>query len=65
MAEVGGQGGRTRQRRRAALLDAHSDFHTLRHPCIRMYGNLLFNFAFKKLQECTLQKKNLSMAEEE
>ena len=30
---------------------------------IRMYGNFLFNFAFKKLQECTLQKK-LSAAEE-
>ena len=29
-----------------------------------MYGNFLFNFAFKKLQECTLQK-NLSMAEED
>ena len=31
MVEVGGQGGRARQR--AALLVAHSDFQTLRHPC--------------------------------
>ena len=31
MVEVGGQGGRAW--RRTALLVAHSDFQTLRHPC--------------------------------
>ena len=59
MAEAAGQGGRTKQPRRAALLVlvAHSDFHTFRHP---RYVNTTISLTLKKVSAPDLRVSRVS-----